>query len=283
MPHPSRAGTWPFFALAFAWSWSFWIAAALAGASVAAASGRALLLLGLAGPALAGIALVCREGAEARRDYWRRLVEPGRVPARWWPVILLLVPALLAAATLLALATGDAAPARLGGRLAALAAAPAAVVPFLLGVLLQGPLPEELGWRGYALDRLQARRSALAASLVLGALWALWHLPLFFMPGMLHAERGAFTAWFWLFMAQTLAAAILYTWIHNNTRRSTLAAIAFHFAANLAYELAGPGEAANAYAALLWIAAALGVVALWGPRRLTRGGFIASGAAGAPR
>lgn len=59
-----------------------------------------------------------------------------------------------------------------------------------------GPLPEELGWRGFALDRLQRRTTALRASLILGTLWALWHLPLFYMPGTYQAGLGAGTARF---------------------------------------------------------------------------------------
>jgi len=54
---------------------------------------------------------------------------------------------------------------------------------FLLMTLLYGPLPEELGWRGYGLDALRTSMNLLEASLVLAAFWGLWHLPLHFMPG----------------------------------------------------------------------------------------------------
>jgi membrane protease YdiL (CAAX protease family) len=69
--------------------------------------------------------------------------------------------------------------------LAALAARPLLVLllPVIaLQVALLRPLSEELGWRGYALDALQARWSALASSLVVGFFWSMWHVPLFFIP-----------------------------------------------------------------------------------------------------
>jgi len=56
-------------------------------------------------------------------------------------------------------------------------------VPVLIIIFLTQALPEEYGWRGYALDRLQGRWNALTASLILGFLWGLWHLPLHFMSG----------------------------------------------------------------------------------------------------
>lgn len=82
---------------------------------------------------------------------------------------------------------------------------------------------EELGWRGFALPRLQARMSALSASLILGLLWALWHLPLYLTAG--HPLSEVFFGWFLL---SILADAILFTWIFNNTRGSLLVVLLFH-------------------------------------------------------
>ena len=271
MPRSTHAMLWLFFVLVFGWTWSFWIAAAVSGTSVQTNTGRLLLFLGLLGPLLGGIGFTSlTESKERRRDYWRRAVEARRIPARWWLVIFLFVPALLAGAALLDVILGGVAPVQIGKAFDALLATPLAIVPVLLRIVLQGPLPEELGWRGYSLDRLQARWNALVASLILGAIWALWHFPLFFIRDMLHAERGAWSAWFWLFMIQTLAAAVIYTWIYNNTHRSILAAILFHFISNLSYEVAQPNDSMNFYIALLWVMSAIGVVAYCGARTLTR-------------
>jgi CAAX protease family protein len=211
------------------------------------------------------------QGKEGRHEYWSRIVDPKRIRAKWYLVIFLFVPALMAVAALLDFATGGSGTlAQIEERVAPFLAAPLTIVPFALGVFVQGPLPEELGWRGYVLDRLQSRWTALVSSLILGTIWALWHLPLFFIKDMIHFTHGVWSAWFWQFMVGVVPMAVILTWIFNNTRRSTLAAILFHFMANLTYGLANVTAGTNFYSTLLWIIAAIAVVALWGPGTLVR-------------
>ena len=88
--------------------------------------------------------------------------------------------------------------------------------------LVLGPLSEEFGWRGYALDPLQSKWSALAASLVLGVFWLFWHTPEFFMAGIPTGEIVSGIVPFLTFAADVIAMAVLYTWVFNNTRRSIL-------------------------------------------------------------
>ena len=86
-------------------------------------------------------------------------------------------------------------------------------------------LGEELGWRGFALPRLQARRTALASAMLVGAAWAAWHLPLFaFAAGF--ASMGVVGAAGWLF--SILTGSILLTWLFNSSRGSVLAVALFH-------------------------------------------------------
>jgi uncharacterized protein len=125
--------------------------------------------------------------------------------------------------------------------------------------------PEELGWRGYALPRLQSRWNALVASLVLGAVWTLWHLPLWFIPGLFFADLS-FTA----YAIETVAGAVVFTWIYNSSGGSVLLAMLMHAAVNLAAGYMPMEVGPQATSALVWSAAALLVVLRYGPTDLSR-------------
>jgi len=99
--------------------------------------------------------------------------------------------------------------------------------PALLFVLLLGGGLEEPGWRGFALPRLQARYSALTASIFLGAIWAVWHLPAFFAP--YSAQSGLPFGWYLL---HTIALSVILTWLFNNTRGSILMVMLLHAGLN---------------------------------------------------
>ena len=94
-------------------------------------------------------------------------------------------------------------------------------------VYLLAAIPEEIAWRGFALPRLQSRFSALAASLIVGFLWALWHLPL-----LLNTDNVMSTYPIHLFIFEVMVRSIIYTWIYNSTRGSLLFVTLFHAASN---------------------------------------------------
>jgi membrane protease YdiL (CAAX protease family) len=105
---------------------------------------------------------------------------------------------------------------------------PGVVSLFLFSIFPGSAMGEELGWRGFALPRLQARRSALAASLIVGAVWGIYHLPLFLL--------GSPTRPFALFLPFALSCVIMsifYTWMFNGTGGSLLTAVLLHAATNL--------------------------------------------------
>jgi hypothetical protein len=100
---------------------------------------------------------------------------------------------------------------------------------------LGGSFGEEFGWRGYALPRLLDGWSALGASLILGAFWVVWHLPLFFIPGSPQAQMP-----FWPFAASTTALAVIYTWVHVHVKGIVFAALLLHTTGNLSANLFAP-------------------------------------------
>jgi uncharacterized protein len=111
----------------------------------------------------------------------------------------------------------------------AILAGPLLLLPLFLAILtLTDGLGEELAWRGFALPRLLTRYNALVASVVLGVIWALWHLPLLWTEG-----NGMFHLPVWLLLLDLTAKAILFTWVFLHTRGSVLIAMLFHGATNL--------------------------------------------------
>jgi membrane protease YdiL (CAAX protease family) len=225
--------------------------------------------MGGVSPILFAIILVyITQDREGRRDYWQRVIDFRRIGKKWHVVILLTVPLLTALAALLDTLLGGS-----GIRLEAATrflVQPLGILPFAIFTFFFGPFPEELGWRGYALDRMQIKWSALGSSLILGVVWALWHLPLFFIEGTYQNNLGVGTPFFWVFMLEVIPKTIVITWIYNHNRRSTLSAVLLHFMDNFVGELFELSERAELYQFALWIAMAIVVTIVWGPRTLTR-------------
>ncbi len=259
---------WPFFAVAIGWSWLFWLVAVGLGLQAENGAGIALLALGTFGPLVAGVAFTyLTRGREGRRDYWRRVYDFQRIGARWYLTIFLFAPILTAVAALLDLLLGGKGG-NWGQAVLEFSSRPWAIIPSALYSTLI-PFVEELGWCGYVLDRLQAKRSALASALILGSLWSVWHLPMFFIPGTYQHGLGVGTLGFWLFLAGLLPLQVIFSWLFNSTGRSTLAVVLFHSMVNFTGELFAVTERGDALSILLWFVAAIGVVLFWGARSLS--------------
>lgn len=234
---PSQIKPWLFLGLTLGATWTLEFLAVGLQSSVAVAWITALRYLAGAMPlVIAAVLLFTQHDSSYRREFRQRLIDLRRIKPNWWAVIFLFVPIKSGLAALIDLALGGWGIAPEG--ITPLLAQPLMILPTLLFWLVFGPLPEEPGWRGYALDGLQKRRSAWFSSLALGIIWSLWHLPLFFIEGTWQAENiGLGTQRFWLFMLSILFDSFIYTWIVNNTNRSILAAILFHFSTNAFGEL----------------------------------------------
>lgn len=209
-----------FVVLAVGATWAVWIPRAL-GAPVGAVG----LLWTWTVSLVAIVVALLVGGRGALRDLLSRLVR-WRVGWRWY-VVVLLGPALFAAlvaslGTLLGAAWDE------GNPLVFTASDWVALPVFLLVAALTDGLGEELGWRGFALPRLLSRRTPLVASLVLGAVWAAWHLPLVWTPGAALYQRPL-----WLLVADLMAKSMIFTWVFLHTRGSVLIAVLLHAGMNV--------------------------------------------------
>lgn len=257
----SRKTLWGFVAFSHGWTWLFWMIAALLGTSIWRPPAVFFFVLGGMGVLLGGLVMTRHtSGVDGLRDLGRRIVDPTRITARWWMVILLFFPTLTLLAGALAGTIGTSPqPFDLAGVLQRVAD-PASLAAMMAFTLIVGPLPEEIGWRGYLLDQVQRRWPALSAALVVGLLNWIWHLPLFFLPGYAEAFRAIPPSMLEMFFV-VLPAVILYTWVYNNTGRSVLAAMLFHFGGNFWGEFSGLSAEAQTYRMVLTIIAV--AIILW--------------------
>ena len=93
-------------------------------------------------------------------------------------------------------------------------------------------LGEEVGWRGFALPRLQNKMNALTSSIILTIFWALWHLPLFFYrPGYTIMEWTGILGW----VFSLLTGSVLLTWLYNSSKASILICAVFHSTIDIAF------------------------------------------------
>lgn len=272
-PHPTIGNTslsagnpWLFFGVTYAITWGCWLAAIVFGVSFDSAAGLVLLLVGLIGPGAAGIGFVYLVYDErGRTDFWNRIKQVRRIGVRWFLVILLLpLIVTIVAAVVDTLSGGPGAT--LGEGAQEFGVNPLAILPAVFFATLP-PILEELGWRGYALDRLQLNRSALSASLILGAVWAVWHLPLFFIEGTFQAENVGFgTMGFWLFMIGVVALSVIFTWVYNHTSRSIIGIVLLHGWINFTAETI---EVGDVFYYSHWVLLAVLITAIWGAKSLT--------------
>ena len=218
---PSVAG---FFALTFALTWLLWLPMLLADQHlIGSVPGGLLLALGTAVPSLVALGLAARTGGATTL---MRGLTRWRLPARWYAAALLIPGVLMLTAVGLDVLLGATPPAfPAPGRW------PLVAVNLLAVLLIGGPLGEELGWRGYALPRLEGRFGFVAAAVLLGLIWAAWHLPLFLLPGTPQSQLPL--GWFVL---QTVAFSVVLAWVYGRTG-SLLLVVLMHGAVNT---LAGP-------------------------------------------
>jgi uncharacterized protein len=210
-----------FFALSFGLSWGLLAVFLLWRAPIEALLGpvgytNPLFVLAVYAPAIAGICVVWRvHGARGLVGFVRRL-GLWRMPWPWWALLVIGLPAVMFAGA-----------AMKGSWPAPFPFSPwAAVLPALLTTLAIGPV-EEFGWRGVALPLMQRRLAPLWAGLWLGVVWAVWHVPAFFLAGTPQSNWSLPG-----FFLGCVALSVILTPMFNAARGSLLVAALFHFQVN---------------------------------------------------
>lgn len=162
-----------FLALTFAWSWSFdFLASRLVGVPVLSAG---LSMIAIFGPSLAATLIVYTYGGKTGLQKWFHRCLNWNVGWYWYALAFFAPFVVIVTAWSLHVALGGEMP-----EITALQHIPLAIANFGLVLLVGGPLGEEFGWRGYLTPALAARLDWRAASLVVGVIWGVWHMPLFF-------------------------------------------------------------------------------------------------------
>jgi CAAX protease family protein len=102
-------------------------------------------------------------------------------------------------------------------------------LPALLTTYLINPIGEETGWTGFALHHLQKQFRPWLAAVILGIVWAIWHLPAYFIPG----ELGTFNlAGFVVFIFIAVFTRVIWIWVTNNAKQSGVAGVLLHASSN---------------------------------------------------
>ncbi len=209
-----------FFLIAFGGPWIGWSLIHLLGEGLPS---QARLLLFYTGNfcSVAGFAAVYVDGGkEGVRELWRRCILV-KAPPFWWAFVFL-VPFLVTLGAIQVWA--------LSGNETQMTNAWAIFLLFtppLMRNLTTGPLGEEAGWRGYLLPKMMERYSPLVASLIIGVIWGLWHIPLY-IDSVFASLSLAF-----LFTSGTVSYTIIMTVIFNHTKQSVFVAVIFHWFVNM--------------------------------------------------
>jgi membrane protease YdiL (CAAX protease family) len=226
-----------YFLLAFGFSWLMFLPGPLMYYGVISLSDdavRSLAIAGLLGPILSGFIMTAvTEGRPGIARLLRRMV-CWRVGIRWYVFALVGLPVTMVLATFIRPGASESLD------ISAERFFLDYVRAFISMVLIGGPLFEEPGWTGFAQPRLQRLCGPLIGGLILGSLWALWHLPGFLIPSQDVTDippRGTVLD-FIVFALALVGLRLIIIWVVNNTRNSVFMAILVHASWNTFYSAA---------------------------------------------
>lgn len=256
--HREGRSPFMFFALTIAYAWTLWLPGILAGVDY-----LILVTIGAFAPLAAAVTLISRR--HGWRESWQfiRQVSDFKTKPVYY-LLALLIPLAVAAAThylapLFNLQVADTLfPETVNPWLL--------LIPYLIFIMLIGGGQEEFGWRGYAQQPLQERYGVIKASVMIGLVWGVWHLPLWAFPD----AQGAYP--FVAFVMQTVGVSLVYGLLYNASGQKLIIAILYHGMWNTAPPLFPflhqvEGEPQTAYWIYAGVTVAAGLIAAFIIRR----------------
>ncbi|MEA3246594.1 MAG: CPBP family intramembrane glutamic endopeptidase, partial [Gemmatimonadota bacterium] len=195
-----------FFGITFAVTWAAWFSAPLVdapGAGGHSAAWTLLIYVGTFAPGITAVAMSAAEGRDVLRDLLRRLVKADAAPRLYLFAVMYLFALKLLNAAIQRAAFGE-------WPVIATQPFPLLLVATFFSTVIGGQAGEELGWRGFALPRLASRMGYAWAGVLVGVAWALWHLPLFLIPG---ADKTGQSFPVWALGVVALSVAMTWLWV----------------------------------------------------------------------
>jgi membrane protease YdiL (CAAX protease family) len=238
-----------FFLLAYLISWIFLTPSVLSAWGILPGDFLITFVIHTFGPTLAAIIMVSMLEGKTGLQSLRQRVRQLRAGWQWYVFILVGIPALIVLGIIIQ-------PGALASFKGLTAILPLSyLVNFVAVWFGGGPLGEEIGWRGFALPRMQPLYGPLWGTILLGVLWCFWHLPEFWMPSM-GGGPGTGLGGFALtnllmFLPMVVAIAIIFTWVFNHTQGSVFVSITAHASFNIPQVVLVPLFLAVNYTSLL--------------------------------
>lgn len=217
-----------FFFITFLITWTTWFQAAyLSYRPGGEGLEGALMGLGLLGPLAAALLMILgSQNLMLKRDFRNKIFNCKLIKPVYIPVILFLMPAVMVISILLSVKTGQSIEQlRISGEFDIMGGHPvlSLIIPFL------APALEELGWSGYGIDSLRKKYNIFTATIIFAIVWAVWHLPLFFIKGYYHYNLLQDNLIYALnFFVSVIPMTIITNWLYYRNHRSVIAAIIFH-------------------------------------------------------
>ena len=221
-----------FYALVFIFTWAFWLFAILFDEGLTSSIG---MILGVISPATIAIITVFTSKSDVlKKDFKRKIFNFWKLKPLYIIGGFLIMSAIICCSILLSLLFGG------------------SIEQFSVieGFTFDGPglfsafatitlaaILEEVGWRGYGEDSIAQYNSWFKESIIFGFIWALWHLPLFWIPGTYHIEIRQMNVLYMVnFMVSVIPMGFITTWVYVKNGRSMLASILFHLFVNTMQE-----------------------------------------------